>query len=153
MNQRRPLFHGFVGIEDRRQRLVFHRYQIQGPKGRLFIHGRDARHILPDIPNLIHCQHGVVLGVLEDPPLDAVGIGRRHHGLDAGKFQRLSGIDIQNFGVGMGLLSTLAQSILGSLMSAVKGAVPGDLGEAVRPLHPFSDNGVFFFHGTSSSLM
>ncbi len=94
MNQRRALFHGFIGTEDRRQGLIIDLDKFEGLQRRLFVYGRDACHILPNVSDPVHRYHRVILRVFEHPPFDAVRIGRRHDGLHARKLQRPARVDI-----------------------------------------------------------
>ena len=61
--------HRFLGIEVRRQRLVFHLDQLECALGNFFVDSRDASHVVADVADLFHCERRLVMTDGEDAVL------------------------------------------------------------------------------------
>ncbi len=136
---------GHLGVVVDRERLVLHADPGERPLACLLVHGGHGHHALPDVPDPVHREGGLVVGHGEDPERPGVAVPREHGG-DPRDLPGLRLIDLADPGVGMDRLEDPAHEEVGATeIVGVLGA-SGDLERGVdegnpRPDEPVGDRG------------
>ena len=121
---------GREAVKHGRKLLVIHLNEAQCLQCGIFVDRGHCRDFIPDVPDLLRANEGLVSRVPEHPPLFA---GRIRSCDDRWTPRSLTAAEVSMLSIrawGSGLRSTLAVSIRGSLRSAVNTALPVTLGRA-----------------------
>jgi len=143
MEEGRPVGHGFLDGEHRRQDLVFHFNEGQRFLGNLLADSRHRCHFVAHIAHLLGGQELLVAGVAEHAPLDAGRVPAGDDGLDPGQPFSLAGVNAHDAGVGIRAAQDPGAQHPGQHQIGGEFGLPGRFGRRINARHSGADKRVF----------